>query len=106
MSPQTFAARSEDCWLGCWPAMANAFVRANPSHGCARTQMFSEAGAPAMPVGTSVEVFIGFSASWVSGFEIAGNLDAGYQLCRLSDGSVLPKTFPAGDLRIKHTQSR
>jgi len=67
--------------------------------------MFNEAGAPTMLVGTSVEVFIGFKASWASGFEIAGSLGVGYQLRRLSDRSILPKAFPASDLRIKHTQS-
>lgn len=65
--------------------------------------MSNEAGAPVMAVGTSVEVFIGYKASWVSGFEISGNLGVGYQLRRLSDRNVLPKTFPAGDLRIRHT---
>jgi hypothetical protein len=65
--------------------------------------MSNTAGAPAIPTGTSVEVFIGFNASWVSGFEIASNVDAGYQLRRLSDRSVLPMTFPANDLRTRHT---
>jgi hypothetical protein len=64
--------------------------------------MSNEADAPTMPAGTSVEVFVGFSASWVSGFEIANNVDVGYQLRRLSDRSVLPKTFPANDLRTRH----
>jgi hypothetical protein len=64
--------------------------------------MSKEAGALAMTAGTSVEVFIGFNASWVSGFEIAGNVDAGYQLLRLSDRSILPKIFSASDLRIRH----
>jgi len=58
---------------------------------------------PALPVGTSVEVFIGFKSSWASGFEIAGTLGVGYRLRRLSDRSVLPKTFPARDLRPRRT---
>ena len=68
----------------------------------ARKLMSNDADAAAMPAGRSVEVFIGFSASWVSGFEIASNLDAGYQLRRLSDRSVLPKTFQVNDLRTRH----
>jgi len=56
-----------------------------------------------MPIGTSVDVFIVFKSSWVSGFEIADNLGMGYQLRRLSDRSVLPKTFAASDLRVRHT---
>ena len=65
--------------------------------------MPDEAGAPAMPIGTPVDVFIRFGASWASGFAIAGTLPAGYHIRRLSDGSVLPKTFPANDLRIRRT---
>jgi hypothetical protein len=67
-----------------------------------RNLMSNDADAPVMVAGTSVEVFVGFSASWVSGFEIARNLDVGYQLRRLSDRSVLPKTFSANDLRTRH----
>jgi hypothetical protein len=67
-----------------------------------RNLMPNDTDAVALPAGTSVEVFVGFSASWVSGFEIASNLDVGYQLRRLSDRSVLPKTFPANDLRTRH----
>jgi hypothetical protein len=56
----------------------------------------------ALPTGTRVQVFSRFSESWVSGFEVATSLDGGYQLLRLSDKSVVPKTFPTEDLRPHH----
>lgn len=59
-----------------------------------------------LPPGTPVQVFSRFSASWVSGFEIAISLDGGYQLRRLSDRAVLPKTFPTEDLRAQHEYHR
>jgi hypothetical protein len=55
-----------------------------------------------LPAGTSVAVFSKFSGSWISGFEIATGRDDGYHLRRHSDQSVLPKTFPIGDLRVEH----
>jgi hypothetical protein len=55
-----------------------------------------------MAPGTSVDVFSRFSVSWTSGFEIASSFDDGYQLRRLSDQTVLPKTFPLDDLRVAH----
>ena len=64
--------------------------------------MLNDARTPTMTPGTSVEVFSRFSASWVGGFEIASNLGRGYQLRRISDRSVLPKTFPVDDLRARH----
>jgi hypothetical protein len=64
--------------------------------------MLNAADAPTMRPGTSVEVFSRFTASWVGGFEIVSNLDSGYQLRRISDRSVLPKTFPVDDLRARH----
>jgi hypothetical protein len=51
------------------------------------------------PAGTRVEVFSRFKSSWARGFEVATTLDGGYQLLRLSDRTVLPKTFPTEDLR-------
>ncbi len=53
----------------------------------------------AMSPGARVEVFSSFSASWVGGFEIAGTYDDGYQVRRLLDRSVLPKTFALAELR-------
>jgi hypothetical protein len=59
-----------------------------------------------MPPGTPVQVFSRFSAAWVGGFEIATGVDGGYQLLRLSDQSVVPKTFPTEDLRAQHQHRR
>lgn len=55
-----------------------------------------------MPPGTSVAVFNRYSASWISGFEIATTFDNGYELRRRSDDTVLPKTFLVDDLRVEH----
>ena len=57
------------------------------------------AGPQVIPPGTPVAVFNRYNASWVSGFEIATTRDDGYQLLRLSDRSVVPKTFRTEDLR-------
>jgi hypothetical protein len=59
-----------------------------------------------LPPGTPVQVFSRFSAAWVDGFEIAGNVDGGHQLRRLSDRSVVAKTFPIEDLRAQHRHRR
>jgi hypothetical protein len=49
--------------------------------------------------GTAVEVRNRFEQRWVRGFEIAEVTDEGYCVRRLSDGSVLPLTFSADDVR-------
>jgi hypothetical protein len=54
---------------------------------------------PPMSPGARVEVFSTFSASWVRGFAIASTVNNGYQVRRLSDGTVLPKTFVSRELR-------
>ncbi|HEX6312704.1 MAG TPA: hypothetical protein VF152_13905 [Acidimicrobiia bacterium] len=53
----------------------------------------------AFPAGTRVEVFSSFRSSWAAGFEVATGHDGGYQILRLSDRTILPKTFLAEDLR-------
>lgn len=59
-----------------------------------------------LPPGTPVQVFSHFSAAWIDGFEIADNVEGGHQLRRLSDHSVVPKTFPTEDLRAQHRHRR
>jgi len=59
-----------------------------------------------LPPGTPVQVFSRFSAAWIDGFVIAGTLDGGHQLRRLSDDSVVPKTFPPEDRRRQHPDRR
>jgi hypothetical protein len=59
-------------------------------------------GPQALPPGTPVDVFSRFSDAWTSGFEIATTLGGGYQLRRISDHTVLPRTFHGDDLRRKH----
>jgi hypothetical protein len=55
-----------------------------------------------LPPGTPVQVFSRFSASWISGFDVATTFDDGCELRRRSDATVLPKTFPVDDLRLEH----
>lgn len=46
-----------------------------------------------LPVGTEVMVKTQFLGSWTSGFVVAAQLEDGYRLRRLSDGSELPGEF-------------
>lgn len=62
----------------------------------------TESKLVAMTPGARVEVFSSFTASWVRGFEIASTFHDGYQVLRLSDRSVLPKTFAIGELRAPY----
>jgi hypothetical protein len=58
---------------------------------------------PARPTrlrpGTKVEVRNRFDGAWTRGFEVVEVVKEGYRLARLSDGSVLPVTFAADDVR-------
>jgi hypothetical protein len=49
--------------------------------------------------GTRVEVRTGYDRSWAAGFEVIDAGPDGYRLRRLSDGRVLPRVFPADDVR-------
>ena len=50
--------------------------------------------------GTAVEVRNRFEQRWVRGFEIVDEGDeGGYRVRRLSDGSILPVTIAADDVR-------
>ena len=49
--------------------------------------------------GTPVELYSAFDRTWSAGFEIAGVVDAGYRVRRLSDGSLLPGYTARSDLR-------
>lgn len=51
-------------------------------------------------VGSPVEVRSRFDDRWIHGFSVAGVGDDGYQLRRLSDGSILPVWFPADAVRL------
>jgi len=62
----------------------------------------TESKLAAMAPGARVEVFSSFTATWVRGFEIASTFSDGYQVRRLSDRSVLPKTFGIGELRAPY----
>jgi hypothetical protein len=61
--------------------------------------------SPAPPatfdVGTKVIVRIQYTHTWSAGFEVAGVVDDGYILGRLSDHHVLPDVFPFGDVRLE-----
>ena len=49
--------------------------------------------------GTAVEVRNRFEQRWARGFEIVAVEEGGYRVRRLSDGSVLPVTIAADDVR-------
>ena len=57
------------------------------------------AGEEVLEPGTAVEVRRRFDYSWVRGFEVAEVVDGGYRVKRLSDGTVLPSDFGAGEIR-------
>jgi hypothetical protein len=50
-------------------------------------------------VGTPVEVFISYSHTWASGYEIASAHGGSYTLRRVSDWAVLPGSFTGYHLR-------
>ena len=52
-----------------------------------------------LPVGEPVEVRNRFEDRWTHGFSVAVVGSDGYQLRRLSDGSVLPAWFPSAMVR-------
>lgn len=52
-----------------------------------------------LSVGDRVEVYTRFSETWSTGFEIAGVVEGGYELRRLSDGAVLPAMIPGDNVR-------
>ena len=49
--------------------------------------------------GTKVEVRRRFDQRWARGFEVAAADGEGYLVRRVSDGTVLPTTFPRDELR-------
>jgi hypothetical protein len=63
--------------------------------------------------GTRVEVRSRFESKWSRGFEVADLVEAGaagpgeemYKVRRRSDGSILPVTFSANDLREENRRS-
>lgn len=59
----------------------------------------------ALAPGTRVEVRRRFDGHWATGFEVAEKVDDAYRLRRLSDGSVLPTTFGADDVRQERRRS-
>jgi len=52
-----------------------------------------------LPVGTDVKVKTQYLGSWTSGFVIAAQLEHGYRLRRVSDGSEVPGEFDRADVR-------
>jgi len=56
--------------------------------------------------GTRVEVWSRFEGGWTHGFEVVDAALGGYLLRRVSDGTVLPTTFTARDLRSAEAPSR
>ena len=56
-------------------------------------------GPSSFPVGTSVDVKNRFIGTWSHGFEIAGLVEAGYMIRRLSDRSILPDVLAFDEVR-------
>ena len=52
-----------------------------------------------MQIGDRVEVHTRYNDSWTAGFEIAEIIPEGYRVRRVSDGTLLPGTTSAADLR-------
>ncbi|MFZ0667865.1 MAG: hypothetical protein WAM97_19110 [Acidimicrobiales bacterium] len=50
-------------------------------------------------VGTAVDVRNRYIGSWSRGFEVAGLVEQGYMIRRLSDGSVLPEALSFDEVR-------
>ena len=50
-------------------------------------------------IGTRVEVRNLYLQTWSRGFQVAGILSDAYLIRRLSDGSILPRSFTAEDIR-------
>jgi hypothetical protein len=66
------------------------------------TDAAAEDGQPRparLRAGTKVEVRNRFDGAWTRGFEVVEAVREGYRLARLSDGSVLPVTFAADEVR-------
>ena len=55
----------------------------------------------AFAVGTSVDVKNRFVGSWSRGFEVAGHVEEGYLIRRLSDGSILPDALSFDEVRAR-----
>jgi hypothetical protein len=60
--------------------------------------------AAELRIGRRVEVRNRFDQRWTGGFEVAEAKPEGYVLRRLSDGAVLPATFPPEDVRRERRQ--
>jgi hypothetical protein len=65
-----------------------------------------EGGVGGLAEGTRVEVRNRLDGTWSRGFEIVGPIDGGYRIRRLSDGTQLPVTFTAGDVRVERERRR
>lgn len=55
----------------------------------------------AFAVGTSVDVKNRFVGTWSSGFEVAGHVQDGYLIRRLSDRSILPDPLAFDEVRSR-----
>ena len=52
-----------------------------------------------MNVGQQVEVHVGYTNAWATGFEVADVVPGGCRLRRRSDGALLPIITATADLR-------
>lgn len=66
----------------------------------------SDPRTEALAPGTRVEVRNRFDDAWSGGFEVLAPDDDGYRIRRLSDGSELPITIAADDVRPERRRRR
>lgn len=59
-----------------------------------------QSAAEELAPGTAVEVQRRFDHGWARGFSVEQINEDGYTVRRESDGSVLPVTFPAAEVRL------
>ena len=61
--------------------------------------------SPKFDIGTKVIVRNRYLGTWSGGFVVAGVVEDGYILGRLSDWHVLPDVFPLHDVRLERRQN-
>jgi hypothetical protein len=63
------------------------------------TRTSNVAVAEKVTIGTHVEVRNLYLHEWSRGFQVAGIVGDAYLIRRVSDGSILPRSFAPGDIR-------
>lgn len=58
--------------------------------------------APALDVGSNVDVWCPSTQAWSPGFRVVGVDDDGVRVVRVSDGEELPAVFSSEQIRVAH----